>query len=269
MNGTNPKSLDIIDLNDDRVNDNDNVYRQPKRTFERLGFVDPEKSYYVRIDNVVNVDRQDLKTMVDLGRYFSIFAPRQSGKTTFLKETCKLLHADPTYVAIILSFQEYNNLDKSSFYSLIEESLYEKILNRLKEVHCEKVESVQQFLSDHRLIDHISFKRLFKGLNEILQFKKIVVFIDEFDGIPLNELADFLNVLRGLYQDYKTAKQKALYSVGLIGIRNITKLVVGGVSPFNIADHIDFPRFSLKNVHDLYAQYTEETNQPFTEGAVK
>ena len=72
-----------------------------------------------------------------------------------------------------------------------------------------------------------------------------------------------------MYHAYKNLKQKALYSVGLIGIRNITKLVVGGVSPFNIADHVELPPFSLKNVRDLYAQYTTETNQPFTEEAVK
>jgi hypothetical protein len=72
-----------------------------------------------------------------------------------------------------------------------------------------------------------------------------------------------------LYQKYKKVKQKALYSIGLVGIRDITKLVVGGVSPFNIADQVDLPPFSLKNVQDLYAQYTEETNQPFTEKAVK
>jgi hypothetical protein len=64
-------------------------------------------------------------------------------------------------------------------------------------------------------------------------------------------------------------KRKALYSIGLVGIRNITKLVVGGVSPFNIADQVDLPPFSLKNIRDLYAQYTEETNQPFTGEAVK
>ncbi len=45
--------------------------------------------------------------------------------------------------------------------------------------------------------------------------------------------------------------------------------MVGGVSPFNIADHVELPPFSLKNVQDLYAQYTEETNQPFTQAAVK
>ena len=41
------------------------------------------------------------------------------------------------------------------------------------------------------------------------------------------------------------------------------------MSPFNIADQVDLPPFSLKNVRDLYSQYTVETNQPFTEEAVK
>jgi hypothetical protein len=103
----------------------------------------------------------------------------------------------------------------------------------------------------------------------MIEFKKIVVFIDEFDGIPLSELENFLTALRELYQKYKETKQKTLYSVGLVGIRNITKLIVGGVSPFNIADQVDLPPFSLRNVNDLYSQYTRETNQPFTRGAVK
>jgi len=46
-------------------------------------------------------------------------------------------------------------------------------------------------------------------------------------------------------------------------------LIVGGVSPFNIADHVELPSFSLKNIRDLYSQYTQETNQPFTEEAVQ
>ncbi len=106
-------------------------------------------------------------------------------------------------------------------------------------------------------------------MNRIIESKKIVVFIDEFDGIPFDELENFLTTLRRLYQKYKSVEQKALYSIGLIGIRNITKLIVGGVSPFNIADQVDLPPFSLKNVRDLYSQYTEESNQPFTEEAVR
>jgi hypothetical protein len=58
-------------------------YQPPKRIFENTGYVDPENHTIVNIENVVNSHNQDLKTMVDHGRYFSIFAPRQSGKTTF------------------------------------------------------------------------------------------------------------------------------------------------------------------------------------------
>ncbi|HLP60454.1 MAG TPA: AAA-like domain-containing protein [Candidatus Deferrimicrobium sp.] len=248
---------------------NDNPYRKPRRFFEDSGTVIPEKSYYVQLDNVTNTKKQDIKTMVDLGRYFSIFAPRQSGKTTFLKETCRQLHLDPTYIAVILSFQEFKSFDKSQFYAMIEKYLYAQLVDRLTAVNCEKTDTVRQFLSRHHLNGHMDFKQLFEELNRILLFKKIVIFIDEFDGIPLSELENFLHAVRGLYQDYKDIKQKALYSVGLIGIRNITKLVVGGVSPFNIADQVVLPRFSLKNVRDLYNQYSEETNQHFTEEAVK
>jgi hypothetical protein len=176
---------------------------------------------------------------------------------------------DPTYVVITLSFQNFKKLAKTQFYGLIEKELYNQLNSRLAEVKCEKNQAVDQFLKKHRLTDHISFMLLFEELNQLIQFKKIVIFIDEFDGIPLDELENFLTTLRQLYLKYKKIKQKGLYSVGLIGIRNITKLVVGGVSPFNIADQVDLPPFSLKNVHHLYSQYTEETNQAFTEEAVK
>jgi hypothetical protein len=252
-----------------KTNINKKSYRKPKRTFEKSGSVYPEFSYYVPLENVVNSDNQDIKTMVDRGRYFSIFAPRQSGKTTFFKRFCGQLQKDPVYIAIMLSFQDNKKLEKTRFYELLEMELYSQLIDRLNEVNCEKAQAVNQFLNSFHLIDHISFRLLFEKLNQLIQFKKIIIFIDEFDGIPLNELENFLTALRELYQKYKEVKQKALYSIGLVGIRNITKLIVGGVSPFNIADQVDLPPFSLKNVRELYAQYTEETNQPFSEEAVK
>jgi hypothetical protein len=252
-----------------KTNINKKSYRKPKRTFEKSGSVYPEFSYYVPLENVVNSDNQDIKTMVDRGRYFSIFSPRQSGKTTFFKRFCGQLQKDPVYIAVMLSFQDNKKLGKTRFYELLEMELYSQLIDRLNEVNCEKTQAVNQFLNSFHLIDHISFRLLFEKLNQLIQFKKIIIFIDEFDGIPLNELENFLTALRELYQKYKEVKQKALYSIGLVGIRNITKLIVGGVSPFNIADQVDLPPFSLKNVSDLYAQYTEETNQPFNKEAVK
>ncbi len=75
---------------------NNKTYQKPIRFFEKSGDVNPESSYYVALENVVNSDTLDIKTMVDYGRYFSIFAPRQSGKTTFFKRLCHELHKDRT-----------------------------------------------------------------------------------------------------------------------------------------------------------------------------
>jgi AAA domain-containing protein len=244
-------------------------YRKPKRIFEDSGTVDSKMSYHVELENVVNTKNQDIKTMVDMGRYFSIFAPRQSGKTTFFKGFSSKLEKDPAYVSVFLSFQAYKNLDSQRFYRLIQKEIYNQLINRLNAVNCSKLDAIKVCLDSHNLTDHISLSELFEELNRIIEFKKIVIFIDEFDGIPINELENFLTTLRELYQKYKERTDKALYSVGLVGIRNITKLIVGGVSPFNIADQVKLPPFTLKNVRDLYAQYTEETNQVFTEEAVK
>ena len=244
-------------------------YKKPKRMFEDAGLVDPRSAYHVDLERVVNTKNQDMKTMVDRGRYFSIFAPRQSGKTTFLEGFCLKLEKDSTYVPIILSFQRYKSLDKKTFYQQIQKELYNQLTNRLTSVDCPSLDAAVSYLDSHQLTNHISLGELFEELNQLLELKKIVIFIDEFDGIPENELENFLTTLRELYQKYKKRKEKALYSVGLVGIRNITKLIVGGVSPFNIADQVGLPPFSLKNVRDLYAQYSEETNQPFTDEAVK
>jgi hypothetical protein len=237
--------------------------------FEDSGLVDPNRAYHVDLENVVNTKNQGIKTMVDLGRYFSIFAPRQSGKTTFFREFCRSLEKSPTYVPILISFQDYKSLPAQRFYELIQKSLYRQLTARLELVRCPQLDGIKSFLDTHTLSDHISFRELFEELNRIVEQKKIVVFIDEFDGIPRDELENFLATLRELYQEYKAREDKALYSVGLVGIRNITKLVVGGVSPFNIADQVKLPSFTLNNVRDLYSQYTVETNQPFTEEAVK
>lgn len=112
-------------------------YQKPKRIFEKSGSVDPRTSYYVTLENVVNSDNQDIKTMVDKGRYFSMFAPRQSGKTTFLESVRSELHTDPTYVVIFLSFQNLRKVGKKQFYNQIHKKLYLQLKNRLKEVKCQ------------------------------------------------------------------------------------------------------------------------------------
>ena len=243
-------------------------YQKPIRFFEEQGVVSPEQCYYVTMDNIANTKKQDILTMVNLGRFFTIFAPRQSGKTTFFFNFCRSLENDSMYISILLSFQRYQTLDSQSFYERIYKSIKRQLLNRLKVIQCKEYKTVADCMQKTTIHNHNDFYDLFEQLNHIIHYKKIVIFIDEFEGIPFSELENFLMTLRDLYQNYKLVKEKALYSVGLVGIRNIVKLVVGGISPFNIADQVSLPLFSFNNVRNLYGQYTQETNQPFTKEAV-
>jgi len=245
------------------------VYQPPKRRFESTGYVNPETAYYVPLENITNADQEDLKTMVDHGRYFSIFAPRQSGKTTFFRTFAKELEANTNYIFILMSFENCQDYDLKKFYHHIQNKVYKQLIKRLEIINCTQLQDARQFISKHDLHDSYDLYLLFEALNTIISHKKIVIFIDEFDGIPLHEINNFLTTLRKLYQDYKEETAKALYSVGLVGIRNITQLTVSGVSPFNIADHLEIQPFTLKNVRDLYQQYTQETHQPFTKEAVQ
>jgi len=244
-------------------------YKKPVRSFEDAGVVDPAESYYIKRENITNSKNQDMKTMVDKGRYFSIFAPRQSGKTTFFKEFCKELEKDPTYIAIPLTFQKLSKYDSVEFYQYFQKNFYENLIERLKIINCPQLDEVQNYLKKHEINNNLTFSYLFEDLNKLIKRKKIVLFIDEFEGMPLSELSPFLMALRDLYQDYKGMSDKALYSVGLVGVRNIAQLSVEGTSPFNIADHVEIPAFTLKNIQNLYAQYTNETNQAFTEEAAQ
>jgi len=58
-------------------------FKKPKRIFEDSGIVDPASAYHTEMEDVVNTKGQDIKTMVDLGRYFSIFAPGKAGRPLF------------------------------------------------------------------------------------------------------------------------------------------------------------------------------------------
>jgi len=136
--------------------------------------------------------KQDIKTLVDLGRYFSIFAPRQSGKTTFFEDFCHELEKDAAYVAILLSFQDYKAIDVATFYTLIQKVIYEQLLRRLREVNCKNIEAVHTLLSTH----HISFRKLFEKLNTVIPPKRIIIFIDEFDGIPHRRIGKFSDNLK-------------------------------------------------------------------------
>ena len=229
------------------------------RTFGTRGPVDPKKNFVVHRTGEI----ADFINRVKEGRYIVIFAPRQTGKTTFFHWALDALAAeDETYFPIQLDFQAYKNLSDSDFYTSLYEDICEEIDTVFQKRGCPPPEALSRFLENAGLTDHVSLRRLFRNLANVLSDHRIVLTIDEFDGIPQTVVSDFLYTLRRIYISRTTTRVP--YSLGIVGVKSITQLDYDrSVSPFNIQDEFALPNFTSQQVQELLSQYTEEVGQIF------
>ena len=235
------------------------------KTFGTRGPLDPAKNYVVqRTDEIT-----DFINRVKEGRYIVIFAPRQTGKTTFFQQAIDVLAAeDKTYFPIQLDFQAYKNLTPSDFYANLYEDIRDEIKNVFQKRESMPPETLTQFLENAELTDHLSVRKLFKNLASLLNNQRIVLIIDEFDGIPQAVVSDFLYLLRRIYVS-RTASRSP-YSLSIVGVKNITQLNYDrSISPFNIQDEFALPNFTFTQVRELLTQYTEEVGQAFASEVIR
>ena len=229
------------------------------RRFGTQGPVNPEQHYVVpRTEELTEFIKR-----VKEGRYIVIFAPRQTGKTTFFYAALDILAtAEPTYLPIHLDFEAYKNLTPSDFYSNLTEDIREEIENIYHKRGEVPSDALRGFLENITLTNNMSMLRSFKTLGRILENQQIVVLIDEFDSIPQAAASDFLYALRRIY--ISRTVPRCPYSLGIVGVKSIAQLNYDhSVSPFNIHDDFDLPNFTLAQVQELLGQYTAEVGQDF------
>ena len=229
------------------------------RRFGTQGPVNPEQHYVVpRTEELTEFIKR-----VKEGRYIVIFAPRQTGKTTFFYAAMDILATEePTYLPIHLDFEAYKNLTPSDFYSNLTEDIREEIETLYHKRGEVPSEALRDFLENINLTDNVSMLRGFRALARLLEDQRVVVFIDEFDGIPAAVVSDFLYALRRIY--ISRTVPRCPHSLGIIGVKSIEQLNYDrSVSPFNIHDDFALPNFTLAQVQELLGQYTAEVGQAF------
>ena len=237
------------------------------RRFGTQGRVRPEQHYIVSRTEEIT----DFINRIKEGRYIVLFAPRQTGKTTFFRLALETLTAaDPTYFPIQLDFQTMRTATPATFY----DQFYQTVCLQMESVFQKRggapSEALTEFLEDTTLTDAFSMVMFFRHLANFLDsgshknvpaFKRVVLLIDEFDGIPKTVVSDFLYALR---QIYLSDEMQCPYSMGIIGVKNIRQLDYDrSISPFNIQDEFRLPNFTLEQVQELFAQYTDEVGQAF------
>ena len=231
------------------------------RTFGTQGPVNPEINYVVSRSEELS----DFVDRVKKGKYIVLFAPRQTGKTTFFRAAIDILITE-TYFPIQLNFEAYVDLTPAAFYGYLFKDIRRGIEHAFEKRGTVPSDILNDFLDNTEVTDHLSMRNLFQQLPRSLtppdNQQKVVLIIDEFDAIPPEAVRGFLHSLRCIYLD--NSKPRCPYSVGIVGVKNITQLNYDrSISPFNIQDEFHLPNFTLAQVQELLEQYTNEVGQAF------
>ena len=115
-------------------------------------------------DNYVVARREELADFVNRvnqGRYIVLFAPRQTGKTTFFQDALKLLTADgETYFPIQLNFEEYEDATPTDFYHSLCKDICKEIRKGFHARNAPVSPELDSFLTNARLGIHLTKKRI-------------------------------------------------------------------------------------------------------------
>ena len=204
------------------------------RYFNTSGPNIPKEHYTIQRTDLIE---KGLK-LVNNARYFTIWAPRQTGKSTYFRQLAEKL-LEQGYKVAHINFENYRNASLVSFLSSLTRHLKEQWnLDYSKETD----------------LSHIF---------ELIQTQKqgkCVLIIDEVEGINKEYFGNFLHSIRNAYH---SREKHCLKSVILVGVSNIVGVVSDNASPFNITDNLNVPYFTNKEVVELLGQHEKETKQIF------
>ena len=207
---------------------------QFKKEFNSSGPNKPERHYTLARQALM----QSAKKLVYNDRYFTLFAPRQSGKSTFFQMLGAQLETEG-YKVCYTNFEYFHTTGEASFLADIA-------------IEMRKAWEIE--------IDNSDFTTLAQSIKQV-DNQKLVLVVDEVEGINAAYLNTFLHTIRGLYH---SRDNHSLKSVILVGVRNITGTMQGAVSPFNINEELEVPYFTEAEILELLAMHESETGQLFS-----
>jgi predicted AAA+ superfamily ATPase len=101
---------------------------EQKREFNTFGPVNPIQHYHV---NRVAV-KAALRAKIERGRYFTLNASRQTGKTTLFREVIAELEAEGLYRGILVSFETLRGYNRQEFYYWLQQKLLDDLQGQVE-----------------------------------------------------------------------------------------------------------------------------------------
>ncbi len=202
------------------------------------------------------------------GAYFVIHAPRQTGKTTFLRAFAEQLTGEGSFTALYASCEAAEAKGEDE---LAAQETLVRILTTQASAQLPPELRPPPFEAPSEQTRLSEFLSAWAEQSP----RPLVLLLDEIDALRGQSL---VSVLRQLRAGYPERPARAPWSVALCGLRDIRdyKAASGGdperlgtASPFNVKlESLRLGDFGDDDVRALLAQHTAETGQPFEPDAV-
>lgn len=179
------------------------------------------------------------KKMVEGSRYFTIWAPRQSGKSTYFRMLATELEKEG-YKVCHVNIEHLTTSDEKYLCHYLSKRIGEKLNRKI----------------NNENLNWLFDSYVYEGENE-----QNVLIIDEIEGLNSDILNLFLHTIRSYYH---SRTEHSLKSVILVGVVNISGIIQDNASPFNANDYLNIPYFSKKEVFELLEQHETESGQLFS-----
>ncbi len=179
------------------------------------------------------------------GHYFTIWAPRQTGKTWLMREVKQAIEA---------RYGEYFQVGVISMQGVVlergdpERSFLRQtpfLLERFLGISLPSAAAWQDWV------------RIFLRRQEVFT-RPLILLIDEFDSLPPGVIERLVTIFRDLYLQQQDTW---LHGLALIGVRAVLGIDSERGSPFNVQRALQAPKFTLDEVSDLFQQYQAESRQ--------
>ena len=222
------------------------------RKFSSYGPIDTDEHYYAPRENLIE---QALSQLVGDnpdkgGHYFTVWAPRQTGKTWILNQALHRLKTDARFYSVKVSMESLK---------MSEDALYvaEKIVHAVNKEWNLALPVISEMRRFPELFTHQYLDR------------PLILILDEFDALSETVINTIVSFLRDMYiarqeefDRVSADKEYLLHGVALIGVRAV--LGIGNVkgSPFNIQRSLHIPNLTQAEVSGMFAWRQRESGQP-------
>ncbi|MCP4150803.1 MAG: AAA family ATPase, partial [bacterium] len=221
------------------------------RRFSSYGPVNKKIHYYVPREALIEKACTQLMGEYpgEGGHYFTVWAPRQTGKTWTMQQVVFKLQKDPGFDVLKINLEILKDRKKpGDIFAIIARKIGEGLGKNFSGIDTQD-----------------KFQEIFS--KEVLN-KPLILILDEFDAIVEEGINTIVSALRNIYIDRmgevdKNTQQKSylLHGVALIGVRSVLGIGNQKGSPFNVQRSLHISNLTYEEVHEMFKQYEKESGQ--------